>query len=160
PLELPEHPRRRSHRPRRRVQRDAVVVAGSMDVDLSGGPRSAGPPPGIHPGRRPSADVIHTMNARLKSSLFARLQPSRYAGMYLRFATPALGQAPAWLDTPVKNFQLPRQLPECGLEAVLQRLAKNAGISIGFERTSNCAGHKPSGFPEMVKPLKGDAEVV
>jgi len=68
-------------------------------------------------------------------------------------ATPAAAQNPVPLDTRVKNFQVPRELPECGLEAVLLRLAKETGVRIGFERTSGCRGHVASGFPEAYKPL-------
>jgi hypothetical protein len=68
-------------------------------------------------------------------------------------ATPAGAQNPVPLDTLVHNFQLPRQLPECGLEAVLMRVAKETGVRIGFERTSDCHGHRAFGFPEILKPL-------
>src|SRR6185295_13402672 len=68
-------------------------------------------------------------------------------------AGPAAGQTPVPLDTLVHDFKLPRQLPECGLEAVLLRVAKETGVRIGFERTSDCHGHRAFGFPEILKPL-------
>ncbi len=44
----------------------------------------------------------------------------------------------------MKDFRLPRQLPEYGLEALLLRVATNAGVSIAFERGTNCHGHQAS----------------
>lgn len=68
-------------------------------------------------------------------------------------AGTAGAQEPSSIDTPVHAFKLPRQLPECGLEAVLLRVAKNAGVPIGFERVTTCHGHQAIGFPEMPQPL-------
>jgi len=68
-------------------------------------------------------------------------------------SSTAFAQAPPSLDAPVHHFTLPRQLQECGVEAVLLSVAKNAGVSIGFERTTTCRGHQAHGFPEMPKPL-------
>jgi hypothetical protein len=53
----------------------------------------------------------------------------------------------------VRHFQLPRQLPPCGLEAVLLSLANETDVRIGFERTSDCEGHQAFGFPEAYKRL-------
>jgi hypothetical protein len=76
-------------------------------------------------------------------------------------AASAGAQEPASLETPVKKFQLPRSLPECGLEAVLLRVAKNAGVPMGFERTTDCHGHQATGFPQMVRPLAlADADIL
>src|SRR5580765_748053 len=68
-------------------------------------------------------------------------------------ATPAAAQNPVPLDTLVHDFKLPRQLPACGLEAVLLSLAKETGVRIGVERTSDCNGHRAFGFVEAHKPL-------
>jgi hypothetical protein len=68
-------------------------------------------------------------------------------------AASAAAQNPVPLDSPVKNFQLPRQMPVCGLEALLLRLAKETGLRIGMERTSDCEGRKALGFPEAYKPI-------
>jgi hypothetical protein len=57
------------------------------------------------------------------------------------------------LDQPVHNFQMPRQLPPCGLEAVLQRLARETGVRVGIERTLECDGRKTLAFPTVYKPL-------
>jgi hypothetical protein len=68
-------------------------------------------------------------------------------------ARPAMAQAPPVLDASVQNFQLPRQLPPCGLEAVLQRLAKETGVRVGIERPLECDGRKTLAFPQVYKPL-------
>ena len=76
-------------------------------------------------------------------------------------AGTAGAQVPPSLDTPVHAFALLRHLPECGLEAVLRRVAKNAGVPIGFERVTTCRGHQALGFPEMLKPLdRAGADVI
>jgi len=76
-------------------------------------------------------------------------------------ATPAAAQAPVPLDTLVKDFQLPRQLPPCGLEAVLLHVAKATGVAIGMERVSECDGHMILAFPQAYKPLDlANAEVL
>ena len=62
------------------------------------------------------------------------------------FAATASAQQPASLDAPVHDFKLPRELPECGLEAVLRRLAQETDVRIGFERTTLCNGHHALGF--------------
>lgn len=76
-------------------------------------------------------------------------------------AGPALAQQPNDVNSPVHKFRLPKQLPECGLEALLFRVAKNAGVSIGFERATTCRGHQALGMPEALKPLDvASAEVL
>jgi hypothetical protein len=65
----------------------------------------------------------------------------------------AAAQEPSALDARVHGFKLPRQLPTCGLEAVLLQLAKETGVRIGFERTTDCEGRQALGFPEAYKPL-------
>jgi hypothetical protein len=64
-----------------------------------------------------------------------------------------MAQGPSALDTPVKNFKLPRQLPQCKLEAVLLRLAKETGVRIGMERTSQCDGRTALAFPQAYQGL-------
>lgn len=67
-------------------------------------------------------------------------------------AGPVMAQ-PSALDAPVQSLQLPRQLPPCGLEAVLLRVAKETGVRIGMERTSECEGHKAFAFPQAYTGL-------
>jgi hypothetical protein len=56
------------------------------------------------------------------------------------------------LDQPVHNFQMPRQLPPCGLESVLMQLARDTGVRVGIERL-DCDGRKTYAFPQVYKPL-------
>jgi len=94
------------------------------------------------------------MNARLTSSRCV-------VAAFLLLSTTALAQQSADFDAPVHAFKLPRQLPECGLEAVLLTLAKDTGVRIGFERTTACNGRQAVGFPDAYKPLKlANAEVL
>jgi hypothetical protein len=89
---------------------------------------------------------------------------------YLLFALVALGLAAAPaaaqnrvpLDARVHNFQLPRQqLPACGVDAILLHVAKETGVAIGMERTSECDGHIATAFPHAYKPLNlANAEVL
>jgi hypothetical protein len=75
------------------------------------------------------------------------------AAILVLLAGTVRAQEPPALDTPVRNFQLPRQLPPCGLEAVLQRLAKETGVRVGIERTLECDGRKVLAFPQVYKRL-------
>jgi len=72
---------------------------------------------------------------------------------FVLVALIAAAQEPSDLDAAVHAFKLPRQLPTCGLEAVLLQLAKETRVRIGFERTTDCRGHVATGFPEAYKPL-------
>jgi len=72
-----------------------------------------------------------------------------------------MAQQPSPMDTPVQNFRLPRQLPECRLEALLLRLAKETRVRIGMERTSNCEGRTVLAFPQAYQGLDlANAEVL
>jgi hypothetical protein len=75
------------------------------------------------------------------------------AAAFVLLAGTAGAQEPPSLDTPVHAFKLPRQLPQCGLEAVLLRIAKDTGVPIGMERTSECGGHVGLAFPQAYQGL-------
>jgi hypothetical protein len=76
-------------------------------------------------------------------------------------AAPAAAQNPVPLDTLVHNFKLPRELPVCGIDAILLHVAKETGVAIGMERTSECEGHVATAFPQAYRPLSlANAEVL
>jgi len=83
------------------------------------------------------------------------------AAFVLAAGIAAAAQEPSALDARVHGLKLPRQLPTCGLEAALLLVAKETGVHIGFERTTDCDGRKAMGFPEAYKPLElSDAAVL
>jgi hypothetical protein len=75
------------------------------------------------------------------------------AAILMLLAGHAGAQEPSSLEAPVHDFKLPRQLPSCGLEAVLHSLARETGVSVGIERTLECDGRKTFAFPQVYKRL-------
>jgi hypothetical protein len=96
---------------------------------------------GDYGGLFPFRDVLDRMRFLLTTAAFVLV-----AGI-------AAAQEPSALDARVHGFKLPQQLPTCGLEAALLLVAKETGVHMGFERTTDCDGRKAMGFPEAYKPL-------
>jgi hypothetical protein len=71
-------------------------------------------------------------------------------------AASPTGQEPASvspLDQPVHKFQLPKQLPPCGLESALVRIARETRAPVGMERVPGCEQRAPSAFPPAFAPI-------
>jgi len=47
-------------------------------------------------------------------------------------------QSPASLDSRLGTFLIPNPLPPCAIEAVVARLARQAHVLVGFERSTDC----------------------
>jgi hypothetical protein len=71
-------------------------------------------------------------------------------------AASPTGQEPASVfsfDQRVHKFQLPKQLPPCGLESALVRIAKETRVPVGMERVPECEQRSSSGFPPAFAPI-------
>ena len=53
-------------------------------------------------------------------------------------ATPVPAQTPSPLDVPIAHLSIPTHLPPCGLKVAIGNVAKQSGVLVGFEQTSNC----------------------
>jgi hypothetical protein len=58
--------------------------------------------------------------------------------LVVALAAGAGAQEPSSLDAPVKNFQLPRSIPPCGMITALARLARKNPMLVGLERAPGC----------------------